>query len=536
MKTIRTAVLSVSEKTGLVPFARGLLRHGVKLIATGGTRSTLEAAGLATTDIQQFTGNPEAFGGRMKTLSFRFESALLFDRERDAEEASALGIDPIDLVVCNLYPFKAVRDRGVSYDELIENIDIGGPTMLRSAAKNYKSVAVVCDPEDYSLVLEQLDANQGSTDLQTRSKLMRKAFAHTADYDRVIAQTLADRAQEPSARFSFHEPRSLRYGENPHQDALLFLSEEDNPGLSSMEVLGGKALSFNNIVDLVAAADAVTDLSQHGCAIIKHTNPCGLATANSPGRALELAWSGDPVSAFGSILAFNSPLSLEDVAFLELDCADKTRRKFVEVILAPSFSMEALDYLHLHDSLRIVRVDPARLRSEWDYRFVAGGLLAQRPDRTLFKHFETVTERTMEPMDEPLILFGLQAVRSLKSNAICVVQRVGDGELRLLGMGAGQPNRVTSSRLAVEKARENIARETGLQGATLDQTVEDILSRALVASDAFFPFADNIEILAGAGIRSVVQPGGSIRDKSVIRMCNEKSVAMVMTGIRHFKH
>ena len=335
---------------------------------------------------------------------------------------------------------------------------------------------------------------------------------------------------------SFANPLPLRYGENPHQPAHFFPNEEDATGLSGIEILGGKALSFNNIMDLAGAVEAVADLDDFGCAVIKHTNPCGLAQSKQQDKLLELAWEGDPMSAFGSIIAFNKPVDAPALSFLNLDHPKKMERKFVEVVVAPDFTEDALAYLKNHESLRIVKLDPKTLDDPWDYKFVHGALLAQRRDTDLLGTVEVVTEVAPQPVDEGLMRFGLQAVRQLKSNAICIVRRRADGAFQLLGMGAGQPNRVTSSRLAVEKARENIAREDSLEGEALDRRVEETLSQALVASDAFFPFADNIEILSNAGIRRIVQPGGSIRDKSVIRMCNEKTVAMVMTGIRHFKH
>ncbi len=537
MRKLTTAVLSVSDKRGIVELARGLSRHGVRLLSTGGTRRVLLEAGLEVTELSEFTGNPEAFGGRMKTLSFRFESALLFHRERDAAEARELGIEPIDLVVCNLYPFREVRDRGAELDELLENIDIGGPTMLRAAAKNHDAVAALSDPADYPALLAELDDNEGALSRDTRARLMRKAFAHTAEYDRVIANTLEERAGEQTAvRLSFGDPQPLRYGENPHQGALFMARDLDRSGPAPFEVLAGKAISFNNLVDLNAAAEAVAALPPSGCAIIKHTNPCGLAVAKSPGAALALAWEGDPLSAFGSIIAFNTPVARGDLELLSLDSEDKGARRFVEVVLAPEFSAEALDYLKLHDSLRVVRAAPRDLVAEREYRFTAGGLLCQQPDQHLYDQLEVVTKRAPKKMDEELVAFGIQAVRALKSNAVCIVRRTTGDAMQLLGMGAGQPNRVTSTGLALAKARENLARETGAQGQALDRELARTLAEAVVASDAFFPFADNVELLAEEGAKLLVQPGGSVRDRAVKKMCNQLDVSMVFTGTRHFKH
>ncbi len=335
---------------------------------------------------------------------------------------------------------------------------------------------------------------------------------------------------------SFANPLPLRYGENPHQPAHFFPNEEDATGLSGIEILGGKALSFNNIMDLAGAVEAVADLDDFGCAVIKHTNPCGLAQSKQQDKLLELAWEGDPMSAFGSIIAFNKPVDAPALSFLNLDHPKKMERKFVEVVVAPDFTEDALAYLKNHESLRIVKLDPKTLDDPWDYKFVHGALLAQRRDTDLLGTVEVVTEVAPQPVDEGLMRFGLQAVRQLKSNAICIVRRRADGAFQLLGMGAGQPNRVTSTRLAVEKAYENLTREAEALGKDVEAHLKAELKAAVLVSDAFFPFPDNIDMVAEAGIGTVFQPGGSIRDKKVIKACNHHGIAMVMTGNRHFKH
>ena len=532
---VKRALISVSDKSGIREFARLLHELGCEIISTGGTQKALRESGIPVTDISAVTGNPEAFGGRMKTISFQIESALLFDREKDKEEAAALGIAPIDMVVCNLYPFEQVKNRGADFDTLIENIDIGGPTMVRAAAKNFKYVAIVTDPADYAALAEELRQNDGALSYDTRFKLMRKAFNATADYDAMIASTMDETAGVLSVRLGFGRAKELRYGENSHQDAWLLRRNGATDSYYDVKVLHGKELSFNNMVDMYSALDSVRDLSQNGCAIIKHNNPCGLSEGGDQRRVFEQAWAGDPVSAFGSVIAFNRPVSRDTVTFLNLDAENKMLRKFVEVIAAPAFDKDALDYLYQHKNLRVVEFDPARLTPDLDYRFLHNALLLQTTDRKLREKTEWVSKRRAE-IDDALLDFGLIAVRQIKSNAICIVRRLENGDRQLLGMGAGQPNRVNSTQLAIARARENLKNEfTGSDGE-LESYIREQMGRAVLISDAFFPFPDNVELAAEAGIRAIVQPGGSIRDKSVIAKCNELGVAMLFTGTRHFKH
>lgn len=536
MIPIRRALLSVSDKTGIAELGTALHRHGARLISTGGTRAALLEAGLPVTEISEITGNPEAFGGRMKTLSFQVESAILFHRDRDRAQAQALGIEPIDMVVCNLYPFEKYAAAGADEDTLVENIDIGGPTMIRAGAKNHSFVATVVDPLDYPAIIAELDTNAGALCPETRARLMRKAFNLTADYDASIACTMDERAGRHSRRLAFSDGMDLRYGENWHQTARFYRRRKTGASLHDLELLGGKELSFNNITDIQAAIEAAADIPASGCAIIKHGNPCGLANGDDPAAVFNAAWEGDPVSAFGSVIAFNSPVDEACAAFLQLDHPDKTQRKFVEVVLAPDFSDEALSLLRRHKALRIIRFDPALLQPEEAYRFSFGSLLEQGPDDRLCDRLETVTERQLEIDDPALLRFGLAAVKHVRSNAIVVARRKMSGELQLLGMGAGQPNRVVSVRLALDKCRENLEREFDGKPGSTEEFVRESLGQAVLFSDAFFPFADNIEVCAGHGIVAVVQPGGSMRDKQVIRRCNELKVAMVFTGVRHFKH
>ena len=530
MVKVGRALISVSDKTGVVELARALAGYGCEIISTGGTRRVLDDAGLRTTDIAEVTGNPEAFGGRMKTISFAIESAILFDRETDAEEAAALGIRPIDMVVCNLYPFEQVRDAGADLEQLIENVDIGGLTMIRAAAKNHRWVAVVTEPGDYRGIVEELAANKGALGPETRTRLMRKAFHRTADYDAAISTTMDACHGITSLRLAFDTATELRYGENSHQHAVVLRERGAAVSLCDMEVLGGKALSFNNLTDIQAALDAVKDLEGPACAIIKHQNPCGLATGADLAAVFEAAWDGDPLSAFGSVIAFNRPLPLDAARFLALDAEKKRDRKFVEVVSAPDFDADTLEYLRQHKSLRIVRFDPKDAARTRDVRLLAGAALLQSPDATLWEELEVKTAAAPRRIDEELLAFGVIAARQVKSNAVVIVRRRDDGTCQLLGIGAGQPNRVNSIRLALARTRENLEREGDVEYVTEE------LREATLISDAFFPFPDNIDLAADGGVGTLFQPGGSIRDKAVIKRCDELGVAMVFFGTRHFRH
>ncbi len=533
---IKRALISVSDKTGIVELAQSLANSGCEIISTGGTQRKLEEAGIATTEISKVTGNPEAFGGRMKTISFNIESALLFDREKDKEEAAALNIAPIDLVVCNLYPFQQVLEKGADFETLIENIDIGGPTMIRASAKNFKYVATVTQPSDYEELKTQLKENNGALSYDFRKKLMCKAFNHTADYDALIATTMDKEIGVNSLRLGFEEGVDLRYGENSHQKAKFYQEKGKANSLYHLNVLHGKALSFNNILDINGAIEAIKESTRSACSVIKHSNPCGLCEGDNQEDLLKLAWAGDPISAFGSIIAFNRKLELKTVRFFELDNPDRSKRKFVEVVIAPQFDADALEYLQQHKNLRIIEFDVAKMSKGLDCRYMNGSLLIQDADTVLHNKLEVATSTDVDMQKEqPLIEFGLRAIKTIKSNSIAIV-RFKDGYAQLLGMGAGQPNRLIATKLSIEKSRENLKNEFTGSSEDFESYVANELAAAWLISDAFFPFADNVEIAAAAGIRKIVQPGGSIRDKSVVSTCNDLSVAMVLTGIRHFKH
>ncbi len=532
---IKRALISVSDKTSIEQIAKALVKTGCEIISTGGTKEVLKGAGLQVTDISKVTGNPEAFGGRMKTISFQIESALLFDREKDKEEALLLGIEPIDMVICNLYPFEKVKEAGADFDTLIENIDIGGPTMVRAAAKNFKYVSIVTDPQDYEKLSIELDENDGALSYDTRYSLMRKAFNRTADYDAAIAVTFDETAGKLSARFAFSGAKELRYGENSHQNGFFLRSNSAKDSLYDVNMLHGKELSYNNIVDMHSALSAVKDLSAHGCAVIKHNNPCGLAQGGNQRIIFESAWEGDPVSAFGSVIAFNRDVDLETVDFLMLDHEDKSKHKFVEVITAPGFSDVAKEYLFQHKNLRVVEFDSSLLKAEFEYKILDNSLLLQNADNTLLDKLEWATDNTAA-LNKDFIDFGLIAVRQLKSNAIAVVRQNANGDFQLLGMGTGQPNRLNSTQLAMERCKQNLKNEFSGPDDEFDKYLKNQMAKAVLVSDAFFPFADNIDIAGSCGIKIIIQPGGSIRDKSVVQRCNELGIAMVFTGIRHFKH
>jgi len=534
---INRVLISVSDKIGIVDLAKVLQEFDCEIISTGGTKIVLEEAGILVTDIQKVTGNPEAFGGRMKTISFNIESALLFDREKDKQEAKKLDIKPIDMVVCNLYPFAKVKESGADLETLVENIDIGGPTMVRASAKNFKYVATITDASDYDAIIKELQENEGCISYDTRFKLMRKAFNHTADYDALISTTMDEQAGERSLRLTFTDGRKLRYGENSHQKGFFYREVGADNSIFDMKVLHGKELSYNNIGDIQSAIDSVKNLKRVGCAVIKHNNPCGLAEGDNQRKVFENAWAGDPISAFGSIIAFNKPVDLKTVEFLNLNNENKMLRKFIEVVIAPEYSDEALEYLQFHKNLRVIEFNPKNSKQKFEVKYLSGSLLLQDCDNKLYEKMENVTEKQIDiDLKKSLIEFGIKAMRQVKSNSIIIVRELSDKTYQLLGMGAGQPNRLVSTKLAIEKARENLNNEFDGNSEDLDRYFKEELGKAVLVSDAFFPFAYNVELAAEAGIRNIIQPGGSIKDKAVIKKCNELGVAMIFTGIRHFKH
>jgi phosphoribosylaminoimidazolecarboxamide formyltransferase / IMP cyclohydrolase len=505
---ITRALISVSDKTDIAKFARALERQGVDIISTGGTADLLRKDKIPVRDISSFTAFPEVLEGRVKTLHPRVHGGLLFKRgnPKHEKEAKECGFEPIDMVVVNLYPFeKTIQKPDVTLAEAIENIDIGGPSMIRSAAKNYESVTVVVDPADYDVVLENMRENNGETTLKLREHLAIKAFIKTSDYDRTIGNYL-NRAQITDASFSLSLPlvMKLRYGENPHQSAALY-GDFDR----YFEKLHGKELSFNNILDVSAATNLITEFSQPTVAILKHTNPCGVGSDANLREAWEKAFATDKQAPFGGVIICNRPIDEQ--------LAKTISEIFSEVIIAPDFKTEARALLQKKKNLRLIRlITPAsEARPGVDIRSVCGGVLVQDADSIVENPDQVVTQRRPTKNEMDAMLFGWRVVKHVKSNSI--VYAAAD---RTLGIGAGQMSRVDASRIGIWKAQE-----AGLS-----------LKGSAVASDAFFPFPDGLIAAADAGATCAIQPGGSVRDKEVITAADEREMAMIFTGVRHFRH
>jgi len=505
---ITRALISVSDKSGIAKFARALERQGVDIISTGGTAELLRKEKIPVRDISSFTAFPEVLEGRVKTLHPRVHGGLLYKRGNPKHEAEAreCGFEPIDLVVVNLYPFeKTIQKPDVTLAEAIENIDIGGPSMIRSAAKNYESVTVVVDPADYDSVLENMRENSGETTLKLREHLAIKAFIKTSDYDRTIGNYL-NREQITEASFSLSLPlvTKLRYGENPHQHAALYGNFDRH-----FEKLHGKELSFNNILDISAATNLIAEFSQPTVAILKHTNPCGVGSDVDLRKAWEKAFATDKQAPFGGIIVCNRAI--------DEPLAKTISEIFSEVIIAPEFETNARALLQTRKNLRLIRLitSAVEARPAVDLRSVYGGLLVQDSDNVSETPEQVVTKRRPTKSELTAMLFGWRVVKHVKSNAI--VYAAAD---RTLGIGAGQMSRVDSSRIAIWKAEE-----AGLS-----------LKGSAVASDAFFPFPDGLIAAADAGATCAIQPGGSVRDQEVIAAADERKMAMIFTGVRHFRH
>ena len=521
---VRRALISVSDKTGVADFAKSLAVAGVEILSTGGTAAELRKAGLEVTDVAEFTGQEEILGGRVKTLHPRLHAALLARRD-DAEHVATLereGIEPIDLVCVNLYPFEeTVSGHEVGHDVAIENIDIGGPTMIRAAAKNHESVAVVVRPESYDAVLAELDATGGELSASTRHWLANEAFAQTARYDAAISRWFSteydDYPEHLIVAYQRATDLDLVYGENPHQRAAFYTEVGARSHvLSRVSKLHGRGLSFNNVLDLDSARRLVEDFDVSACTIVKHNNPCGVAIGEDAFDAYRKALACDPMSAFGSVIAFNRPVGIE--------LAEALHENFVEVLMAPGYEDGALEVLQQKEAIRILRNEERREPDpgERDVKGVMGGLLIQDRDgdpepRELM---ETVTKTEPSEAQWRDLLFAWTVVRHVRSNAIVLAK---DGAT--IGIGAGQMSRVDSVRLAVEKCRNARGEDAG-----------DLLAGAALASDAFFPFADGPQAAIEAGSTSVIQPGGSKRDAEVIEACDAGGVSMVFTKHRHFRH
>jgi phosphoribosylaminoimidazolecarboxamide formyltransferase / IMP cyclohydrolase len=534
LRTIRRALLSVSDKTGLVEFAKLLTGFGVELVSTGGTGKALFDAGLNALDISEITGFPEMLDGRVKTLHPRVHGGILYIRDNSKHETTIREhkIVPIDMVVCNLYPFEAVAAKPTSgHEEIIENIDIGGPSMVRSASKNYRDVAIVTDPGQYDAIAQELKENAGALSLPTRERLAGAAFALTAGYDAAIAGYFAKKlGDDTPARLSlsFQHKQKLRYGENPHQAAAFYAEPNvKHACVAAAEVLHGKELSYNNILDLDSALNLVREFAEPAVVVIKHNNPCGAATSANLVEAFARAYEGDPVSAYGGILGFNR--EVDEATAMQIT----EPNRFIECIIAPAYSKAAFEILTTRPkwkaSVRLLRTgaltdDPAR---SLDFRRVDGGLLVQTRDGAIlpspsgrgaggegddFVNAKVVTKH--QPTDAELadLKFTWLVAKHVKSNAIVLGK-----DRMIVGVGAGQMSRIDSTHMAVRKAGE---RSKG----------------SVLASDAFFPFRDNVDEAAKAGVAAIVAPGGSVRDQESIDACNEHGIAMIFTGVRHFRH
>lgn len=509
----KRALVSVSDKTGLVPFVEGLVSLGWEIVATGGTQKLLEDSGVKTVGISEVTGFPEILDGRVKTLHPKVHGGLLARRDIPShmQTLSEQGITPIDLVCVNLYPFRqTIAKEGVTMEDAIENIDIGGPSMLRSSAKNWKDVTVVCDPADYETVLSELRTS-GSTSASTRLKLSAKAYTHTAEYDICIARYMREQAGLTEKLFLEYElKQSLRYGENPHQSAKFYAgAEKCSYALPFAEQIQGKELSYNNIQDANAALCVLRDFSEPFCVALKHMNPCGAATGATIEEAWQAAYEADKVSIYGGIVAVNRELTAEVAAGM--------KPIFLEIVIAPSFSPEALEILSSKKNLRVLKVDMTPdTNPQMQYISVCGGMLAQQLDTCTESLTPQMCVTKAKPTEAQMrdLDFGWRIVKHVKSNAIAVVR---DGHT--IGVGAGQTNRVGSAEIALKQARE--------AGYT---------DGLVLASDGFLPFDDTVSLAAQYGVSAIVQPGGSIRDNDAVAKADECGITMLMTGVRHFKH
>ncbi len=532
---ITRALISVYDKHALKELVTALTETnpGIEILSTGGTAKKLREWGFSVRDVADYTGFPEIFEGRLKTLHPLIEGGILFRRDLHGDEAKAHGVHPIDLVICNLYPFEEARTReGITDEALIEEVDIGGPTMIRAAAKNYGHVAVLVNPSQYKTVIEELKKSGGALSQETREKLAAEAFARTAAYDSCIAAELSKRwLRKDMLNLSFHGGEKLRYGENSHQDAMVYFSEK---GFSNARKLGGKEISYNNYLDFDAALRSVLEITGTPCcAIIKHNNPCGYATGETIEEALVKAYDGDPVSAFGGVIALNRPVNVEVAKWLE--------KRFIEGLIAPAYEPGALTLLEKKQKLIMLELPEMSegVQQGMELRSILGGILCQASDSSMTASFETVTERNMPMEKKSLALFAYTAVKHVKSNAIALAREYRSGCYQLMGIGAGQPNRVKSVGLAIDKARENLLREPDLKAMNEGDRalfMADRIGDMVLASDAFFPFPDSITLAAEAGVRHIIQPGGSQKDGEVINECNNRSMTMIFTGTRHFRH
>lgn len=514
--TIKRALLSVSDKTNLIPFAEKLSALGIEILSTGGTAQKLADAGISVTKVEDYTGFPEIMGGRVKTLHPKIHGGLLGRLGVDEAIMDEHHINTIDMLVVNLYPFaETIAKPDCQYEDAVENIDIGGPAMLRAGAKNHERVAVVTDPSDYQSIIRELESQSGALGLQTRKQLATKVYTHTAQYDMQIANYLTEQQGEEATTLlsAYRKKATLRYGENPHQNAAVYtVFNNDECGVANAQLIQGKPLSYNNLADADAAVAAVYEYDELACVIVKHANPCGIAEGDTLLNAYERAYICDPTSAFGGIIAFNRPLDATTAAEI-------VKRQFVEVIIAPVISSDALPILADKPNIRVLALGEGyeQPKNVQMLHRISGGLLVQSADDWLFgnEDFQIVTEREPTAAELHDLLFAWKAVKHVKSNAIVFAKNK-----MTLGIGCGQTSRVHSSLIGSIKADEQ----------NLD------LNGSALASDAFFPFRDGLDNAAKHGAKAIIQPGGSMRDDEVIAAANEHGIAMIFTGVRHFKH
>ncbi|MCL1820734.1 MAG: bifunctional phosphoribosylaminoimidazolecarboxamide formyltransferase/IMP cyclohydrolase [Oscillospiraceae bacterium] len=510
---MKRAIISVSDKTGVADFAKALLAKGYEIISTGGTASLLAAEGVPTLEAEQVTGFPECLDGRVKTLHPKIHGGILAIRDNSEHMATLekLDVGTIDLICVNLYPFKnTVAKPGHTLAEAVENIDIGGPSLIRAGSKNYKFVTVVTDAEDYNLVIENMDAD-GGVSVDTRFKLAAKAFQHTAAYDAYISQYLAKAAElekfPNQLTLTFEKKQALRYGENGHQEAAYYTELSNDPAcITSAECLSGKELSYNNIGDADGAIAAVKEFTEPCCVAVKHANPCAVAVGKDSAEAYAMAFAADPVSIFGGILAFNSAVNAE--------CAADIIKTFIEIVIAPEYTAEALEILKTKKNMRVLLMPgvAAASVSQIEYKKVGGGLLAQDADNVMWDEVKTVTKTQPAPELTRDMEFAMKVCKHVKSNAIVIAK---DGST--LGIGGGSVSRIWAAQAAIARAGDKV-------------------NGAVMASDAFFPFEDVVQECAKAGIAAIIQPGGSVNDTRSIEECDKNGIPMVFTGIRHFKH
>ncbi len=506
--SVNTALISVSDKENIVELGKGLIDLGVEILSTGGTAKALREGGVTVTDVSDYTGFPEIMDGRVKTINPLVEGGILGLRDKHEKEAEANGIRWIDLVVCNLYPFaETVRKPDVTLDRALENIDIGGPTMIRCAAKNVGWVGVVVDPADYSSVLAELQESNGLT-FDSRNRLSTKAFGHTAKYDTLIHNHLKSEQLSDDFSLSFEKYYDLRYGENPHQQAAAYKDPMTTaPNVLNATIHQGKKLSYNNIMDADGALACVKEFAEPACVVVKHANPCGVATGDDITDCFHRAFNADSMSAFGGIVALNQRCTTQ--------IAEALRKIFIEIVLAPEFEDGALELFAKKKNLRVLEIGQFGARDpKLEFKYVDGGLLVQETDVSTITSEDLSTVTKMKPSEQNSadMLFGWKVLKNVKSNGILTAK-----DNTTLGIGPGQVSRVDAVEIAVRKSRDN-------------------LEGAILASDAFFPFRDSIDTIADTGIAAVIQPGGSVRDEEVIAACDEHGIAMVFTGARCFKH